>query len=402
MTTNLKSQIIEIYKEDPSLTHTQIGDMLGTSRSTVQRTIAKYNKALEASGEVVEESPQPAFEGLDMFGDLEVNKAEDDASETEEQSVNESNENDFVRRPLNLRPRRRTEGKKPQGIDPSGLSRERLEEEFKRKERKTKAYSAMIKAMSPKREMDRSKNERILLISDLHAPYQHPDALDFLNALEERYEFDCVICMGDELDNNYKFSFDDKPESLLPKDEEISEAKKFIGYLEQVFPEMDLVDGNHNRIRDELFATYENWLFIDEVDGEFKPKTDYYGRMRGLGWKAVGHNNKYQLPDGTDLYVCHDISWSADNLKDERRSRNAHIAQGHHHAMFGIDWINEDGIPPFACVSTGCLIKPDAPAFEYGNKYKGKPVIGCAGFLDSEPVMFRMKLNEFGRWTGKL
>ena len=41
---------------------------------------------------------------------------------------------------------------------------------------------------------------RILCISDLHMPFHHPKAFQFLRALKDKYKPTFVVCMGDEAD----------------------------------------------------------------------------------------------------------------------------------------------------------------------------------------------------------
>lgn len=48
-----------------------------------------------------------------------------------------------------------------------------------------------------RKERDTS-NDRILLVSDLHIPYHHKDAFEFLNHLKEKYKPTRVISLGDE------------------------------------------------------------------------------------------------------------------------------------------------------------------------------------------------------------
>ena len=51
------------------------------------------------------------------------------------------------------------------------------------------------------RKVDREEdNSRILLISDMHIPYHHPDLLAFLQHLKDKYKPTRVICLGDEVD----------------------------------------------------------------------------------------------------------------------------------------------------------------------------------------------------------
>ena len=40
----------------------------------------------------------------------------------------------------------------------------------------------------------------ILVISDLHTPYEHPDVVPFLTAIKAKYKPDTVVCIGDEID----------------------------------------------------------------------------------------------------------------------------------------------------------------------------------------------------------
>ena len=70
----------------------------------------------------------------------------------------------------------------------------------------------------------------ILCISDQHAPYHHPDTLDFLAALKKEYKPDCIVNMGDELDWHSISFHDHHPDLRSPKDE-LTEAKVFLSRL---------------------------------------------------------------------------------------------------------------------------------------------------------------------------
>ena len=49
-------------------------------------------------------------------------------------------------------------------------------------------------------ETDEVDNSRILFISDLHVPYHHPQAFEFLKHLKKKYNPTRIICLGDECD----------------------------------------------------------------------------------------------------------------------------------------------------------------------------------------------------------
>ena len=47
-----------------------------------------------------------------------------------------------------------------------------------------------------------SNYKSVLVISDLHIPYHHPDAFKFLAALKKKYKPDLVVNIGDEIDQH--------------------------------------------------------------------------------------------------------------------------------------------------------------------------------------------------------
>ena len=58
------------------------------------------------------------------------------------------------------------------------------------------------------------KNKRILVISDTHFPYQHPDCILFLAALRSEYKPDRVVHIGDEIDG-HAISFHNSDPDLI-------------------------------------------------------------------------------------------------------------------------------------------------------------------------------------------
>lgn len=84
-----------------------------------------------------------------------------------------------------------------------------------------------------------------LVISDLHLPYQHKDAFDFLAALHSYYVFDRILNTGDLFDHHRGSYHEDEPDSL-DAEQEYSLAKKYGKQLEQMFPSMVITPGNHD------------------------------------------------------------------------------------------------------------------------------------------------------------
>ncbi len=79
-------------------------------------------------------------------------------------------------------------------------------------------------------------NKRILIISDLHCPYQHQDAVRFLKAIKSKYKPTRVILSGDEVDN-HAISFHDSDPDLSSAGDELQKAIKALKKELESIPE---------------------------------------------------------------------------------------------------------------------------------------------------------------------
>jgi predicted MPP superfamily phosphohydrolase len=85
----------------------------------------------------------------------------------------------------------------------------------------------------------------VLVISDLHIPYHHPDAFNFLKALKTKYKPDLVINIGDELDMHAMSMHDSDPD-LYSAGHELAASISYVQTLEKIFPQMKIVHSNHS------------------------------------------------------------------------------------------------------------------------------------------------------------
>ena len=87
--------------------------------------------------------------------------------------------------------------------------------------------------------------DKILVISDLHIPYHHPDSFSFLNKLKTRYSWDKVINIGDEMDwHSINVSHVINPD-LPSAADELEVGKFWMKKLEKMYPDMLLLESNH-------------------------------------------------------------------------------------------------------------------------------------------------------------
>lgn len=233
----------------------------------------------------------------------------------------------------------------------------------------------------------RGQYSSILIVPDLHYPYNHADVLAFLKALKKKYKPDLVISLGDEVDL-HAFSFHEKDPDLLSPGDELKTAIARLQPLYNLFPEMLLVESNHGSLvyrRGKAFGLPRHVLKA-------------YGAILEApqGWKW--HNDLIvTCSDGNKVYICH--GRSADGLKLSQ-SLGMSCIQGHFHEKFEARyWSSKAGL--FWSVIAGCLIENDSLAFAYNKLNLKTPILGAVVIVNGQPKLEPMILKD-GRWVGTL
>lgn len=227
---------------------------------------------------------------------------------------------------------------------------------------------------------------RILFISDVHLPYEHPDFMSFLRALKKKYNFDLVVSVGD-LGDFHNVSFHDSDPDLYGAGHELEQLQIKSAELEKLFPKMIIIGSNHGDLPlRKILAGGLPRAFL-------RPYNDLYGV--GKGWSFVD-DLMLVGPKGEKIYVCHGICKNGITLV---KQRGVSCIQGHFHTEFKIDYIsNPDDL--LWSMQVGCLINPKALAFAYDKLNLQRPIIGTGGIVNGAPKLFPMMLNEKGSWTG--
>jgi len=92
-----------------------------------------------------------------------------------------------------------------------------------------------------------SKRGNTLVIPDLHLPYHHRDAYVFLRALDARYQFKRVLCVGDIFDH-HRPSYHESETDALNAEDEYMAARDAAHELQDMFPRMTITVSNHDAI----------------------------------------------------------------------------------------------------------------------------------------------------------
>ena len=229
------------------------------------------------------------------------------------------------------------------------------------------------------------ENKLILVISDMHIPYHHQDSFAFLRALKKKYNFTRIINIGDEVDN-HGISFHDSDPDLLSAGDELKASQAACAELQGIFPIMDLVHSNHGSlsyrrgkaggIPRHFLRDYNDVLLVDD------------------GWQW---HDEIILESGlTSIIFRHQFSA---NVLKAAEQMGMSCVQGHYHSKFVIEYTSS----PLALnwgMTVGCLIDPEALAFEYNKLQTKRPIIGVGIIDNGMPRLIPMLLGGDGRWTG--
>jgi hypothetical protein len=214
----------------------------------------------------------------------------------------------------------------------------------------------------------------VLVISDLHCPWEHPKALQHLLAVQNKYKCDRVVGIGDEIDQ-HTFSTKWVADPDLPSpSHELEMAIESLQKFYRHFPDVELVTSNHGiRIFKRARVSGLPSAVIRRYEEIMKfPK----------GW----HMNR----DGFDIegvHYFHGEGLNHGTWKNAHQKLKMSAVFGHLHANGGVVYSQSKKKRYFA-LNTGCLINTTARAFDYGRLYLDKPTIGCGVVIDGEIAIF--------------
>jgi predicted phosphodiesterase len=230
-------------------------------------------------------------------------------------------------------------------------------------------------------------HKRILVISDLHIPYHHKDAFEFLREIKNEYKPDLVVNIGDLLDF-HAISVHSHDPDLYSAGHELKVARQYVRQLEDIFPKMIEVESNHSSL------VYRRALKYGMSKEFLKDYGDFLGTKK---WQWID-DLTITMSNGQRCFFTH--GRSADILKVSQ-TMGMSAVQGHYHTKFIISyWANPDNI--FFGMNVGCLIDQKSLAFQYAKNFKTRFIIGCGIIINGIPRLLPMVLNEKGDWIGKI
>ncbi len=247
----------------------------------------------------------------------------------------------------------------------------------------TKGLSGLDKAYSEQETVVDALNayheneSRVLVIPDLHAPFMHVKAIDFLKETYDKYECNKVVCLGDEIDY-HRSSFHSPDPDAMGATEELKRSAEQLSALADVFPVMSVCLGNHSNI----------------------PKRQAYAA--GLSSSLIKSNKDVLLELGAnvegwtfaDYFIIDGIKYThgtGRQAKARMMQDGISIVQGHFHSKTYIEYLANDYQLNFA-MQLGALIDDEAYAFAYGKHY-AKSHKNCGVVVNGVPTIEYMDLG---------
>lgn len=206
----------------------------------------------------------------------------------------------------------------------------------------------------------------VLIMPDIHAPYHHPDTIEFLQWVHShRGCRERVVNVGDLMDFHAMSRHPTETDALSPK-EEYARAKEFVAELTEVFPYGDLVLGNHDQIPQRQCGSINVSTDVLKDDHELYNLPD--------GWNIHPH---YHVIEDFDVLVEHGINSSGKygcaNTRDAKRTS---YVQGHIHSAAGVLY-SSNHVETLFGMNVGCLVDSGSLAMRYGKYSARKGCLGC-------------------------
>lgn len=232
------------------------------------------------------------------------------------------------------------------------------------------------------------KFKSILFISDLHAPFMHPDTVEYLKALKDKIKPDFVALTGDEVDYQALSYHEHNPDLPSAKDE-LERAIEQLRDIYRLFPDAAVVDSNHGSL------VYRKALSAGIPSQAIKGYREILKAPKGWNWYP---DLCMQMVDGKWVYLHHGKSSNALKVS---QAYGMSFVQGHYHNDFSLQyWGNPHGL--YWAMTIGCLINDKELAFNYNKVNLKRPIIGTGAAVDGQGKLFPMVLNTNGRWIKKL
>lgn len=202
-----------------------------------------------------------------------------------------------------------------------------------------------------------NKESRVLVIGDLHAPFDLDKYFDHCVEVYERYNCNRVVFIGDVIDNHYS-SYHETDANGMGGAEELDLAIDRLRRWYHRFPDAHVTIGNHDRIimrKAQSSAVPRKWI---------------------KAYKEVLETPRWKFVEEVEIDGVLYIHGEGGTAKTKCRADLQSVVQGHLHTQAYTEYFVGRKSRIFGC-QVGCGIDHEAYAMAYAKAGK-KPAVGCA------------------------
>ena len=224
----------------------------------------------------------------------------------------------------------------------------------------------------------KADKSRVLVIGDVHLPFEGKDYLQFCKDTYKEYQCNRVVFIGDIIDNNYASFHANDPDAEYSAGTELDMVIERVKDWYNAFPDAEVCIGNHDAIiMRKAFDSGVPKVWIKEFN-------DVLGTPN---WQWV-----------TDTYidgVRYVHGHKSSKARTATRRDMVSTITGHFHTDFYLEYMFGKTRAIFA-MAVGCGIDDEQYAFAYAAGGK-KNAIGCGVVLNGgeTPILIKMNLNKY-------
>ena len=206
------------------------------------------------------------------------------------------------------------------------------------------------------------RQTRVLVVGDLHCPFDLDGYLDFCKDMYARHNCNRVVFIGDIIDNHYSSYHESDPDGY-GGGQELERAIDRVQKWYTTFPHADVLIGNHDRI------------IMRKAFSSAIPKAwvKSYNEVLGTTWNWA---ERIEI-DGVQ-YVHGEGGTARTKAKNDMQS----TVQGHIHTQCYTEWMVGRNFRIFG-MQVGCGVDHESYAAAYARHYK-KQAIGCGVVINGD------------------
>jgi hypothetical protein len=206
-----------------------------------------------------------------------------------------------------------------------------------------------------------------LIIADRHAPFTHPDYLDFCVETSRKFRCTDVVDIGDGVDQ-HAISYHDHDPDGDAAGEELAKARAALAPWFKAFPKGRSCIGNHDAL------IYRKAFSAGLPRAFLKSFAEIYGAPSGWEFGFEFDFGTWRAFHGTGTSGAQAAFKAALSARQSTVSGHVHTAAGVHFHASSRDLLWG--------MNVGCGIDRKAYAFAYGRDFKDKPILGCGVVLE--------------------